>query len=106
MEQLYVAPRTELEESVAKIWSDMLGLREVGIEDNFFALGGDSLIALRLLTRVREMFGVQMPIASLVGPTPTISSMVVAIVEALAAEQGEQVEGDPASVVESGPAVI
>ncbi|HEX2204129.1 MAG TPA: non-ribosomal peptide synthetase, partial [Longimicrobium sp.] len=50
----YVAPRTETERAVARIWAEVLGFGEVGAEDGFFALGGHSLAATQVVSRVRE----------------------------------------------------
>lgn len=52
----YVAPRTEIERTVADIYGELLGLEHVGIHDNFFELGGDSLLAMRLVSHLREAF--------------------------------------------------
>ncbi|MFF4097807.1 condensation domain-containing protein, partial [Streptomyces sp. NPDC001834] len=49
----YVAPRTDAEKTLAGIWADVLGVERVGVHDNFFALGGDSISALRAAGRVR-----------------------------------------------------
>ena len=57
----YVAPRSALEESLAKAWSAALGIEEIGIHDNFFELGGDSLQATILLNRLREDLGQSLP---------------------------------------------
>ena len=54
LEDLYVAPRTPMEQQVAAIWCHLLGLERVGIYDNFFELGGHSLLAMQLLSRVRD----------------------------------------------------
>ncbi|GAA4545283.1 non-ribosomal peptide synthase/polyketide synthase [Amycolatopsis samaneae] len=54
----YVAPRTEVERALADIWAEALGVRRVGVADDFFALGGDSLLSIRVLSRVRAKFGV------------------------------------------------
>ncbi|MBW4717721.1 non-ribosomal peptide synthase/polyketide synthase [Saccharothrix obliqua] len=54
----YVAPRTEAERLVAGVWADVLGLARVGAEDNFFALGGDSILSVRVASRLREAFDV------------------------------------------------
>jgi acyl carrier protein len=54
----YVAPRNPTEEALARIWSELLGAERVGVEDDFFALGGDSIVSLRLASRVRHGFGV------------------------------------------------
>jgi amino acid adenylation domain-containing protein len=50
----YVAPRDEAERRVAALWSELLGVEEVGVHDSFLELGGDSLLATRLLSRLRE----------------------------------------------------
>jgi amino acid adenylation domain-containing protein len=49
----YVAPRNEVEREVAGIWAEVLGMREVGVEDDFFDLGGNSLVATQLVSRLR-----------------------------------------------------
>lgn len=53
----FIAPRTELERQIAEIWAELLDLNEVGVEDNFFDLGGDSLSAMRMLLQVEQMIG-------------------------------------------------
>src|SRR5207248_9532332 len=53
------APRTPVEETLAGIWSEVLGVEPIGIEDNFFQLGGDSLLATQVISRLRRAFGVQ-----------------------------------------------
>ncbi|MBW8876584.1 MAG: amino acid adenylation domain-containing protein [Acidobacteria bacterium] len=50
----YVAPRTRVEEVLAAIWSQVLGLEQVGVHDNFFALGGDSILSLRVMALAGE----------------------------------------------------
>ncbi|HYG61034.1 MAG TPA: SDR family NAD(P)-dependent oxidoreductase, partial [Thermoanaerobaculia bacterium] len=50
----YVAPRTEAESWLAEIWGDLLGIDAVGIHDDFFELGGDSVLSLRIVARARE----------------------------------------------------
>ena len=61
----FVAPRNEYEREIALIWRDLLGVAEVGVNDDFFELGGQSLIAVRLFSRIRKRFGVELPLASL-----------------------------------------
>jgi len=64
-------PRTPVEEQVAEIWSAVLGRPRVGAHDDFFALGGHSLLALQVATRLREAFGVEIPLRNLFeAPTP------------------------------------
>jgi amino acid adenylation domain-containing protein len=65
-----VPPRTPLEESLAGIWSELLGIERVGVHDSFFDLGGHSLLAVRLMARIRRHSGRDLPLAALfAGPT-------------------------------------
>jgi pristinamycin I synthase-3/4 len=61
----YVAPRTPTEELVARIWSELLGVQPVGALDDFFALGGHSLVATRVVSRLRRDLSLQLPIRDL-----------------------------------------
>jgi acyl carrier protein len=54
----YVAPRTEVERTLARIWAEVLGVAQVGVEDNFFELGGDSLRGLNITSRAKVAFDV------------------------------------------------
>jgi len=58
----FVAPRTPVEESLAQIWTQLLGVASVGIHDNFFSMGGHSLLATQLISRIDKVFEVQLPI--------------------------------------------
>jgi acyl carrier protein len=67
-------PRTVTEEIVAGIWSEVLEIKQVGIQDNFFDLGGHSLLATQVISRAREAFGVDLQLRSLF-EGPTVSSL-------------------------------
>jgi amino acid adenylation domain-containing protein len=58
----YVAPRTTIEEELARIWRQVLGKQQVGVHDNFFELGGHSLLATQLTSRIRDRFKVDLPV--------------------------------------------
>jgi acyl carrier protein len=61
----YVAPRTRTEEILCSIFAEVLAVPRVGIDDDFFALGGHSLTAVRLISRVRRSLGVELAIHTL-----------------------------------------
>jgi acyl carrier protein len=54
----YVAPRTEIEKVLCEIWQEVLGLEQVGIEDNFFQLGGHSLLIVKLLSQLKQKMNI------------------------------------------------
>ena len=58
----YIPPRTILEEEVARIWTEVLGCARTGIDDNFFALGGDSLKAIRVISRLSDSLHLELPL--------------------------------------------
>ncbi len=58
----YLAPRNDIEERLVSIWEDVLAVERVGVRDNFFALGGHSLMAVRLFARIEEEFGQSLPL--------------------------------------------
>jgi amino acid adenylation domain-containing protein len=61
-EHQYIAPRTATESLLAQIWSEVLGLDRIGVEDNFFTLGGHSLQATRVVARMRDAFKMDVPL--------------------------------------------
>lgn len=80
---VYVAPRTPIEEKLVAIWTEVLSIDRVGIEDNFFMLGGHSLMATQLIGRIRNTFGYELPLRRLF-LTPTIAGLADAIYESQA----------------------
>ena len=62
------------------MWTDLLGLKQVSIYDNFFALGGHSLQAIRVVARIRDAFQIDLPLQA-VFEAPTIADMAMSIVQ-------------------------
>jgi acyl carrier protein len=76
-------PRTALETAVASIYAEVLGIESIGSHDNFFLLGGDSLHATQVVSRVRAAFQVNLPIASIFRK-PTVAELSKEIVHVVA----------------------
>ncbi|HEX3527654.1 MAG TPA: amino acid adenylation domain-containing protein [Thermoanaerobaculia bacterium] len=74
LDSAFVAPRTPLEERLARLWSELLGLDPVGVHDNFFALGGHSLLAGQVVTRLRDDLGLELPLRT-VFDHPTVAAL-------------------------------
>ncbi len=68
----FVEPQTDEEKKLANIWSDVLGVDQIGMEDNFFENGGHSLLATKLVSQIREVFAIELPLPELFElPTPS-----------------------------------
>jgi acyl transferase domain-containing protein/thioesterase domain-containing protein/acyl carrier protein len=76
------APRDEIEQKLAAVWTELLGVDRVGLQDAFFDLGGHSLIAVRLFARIRKMWGVDLPLATLFR-APTLETLAATIRDGL-----------------------
>jgi amino acid adenylation domain-containing protein len=81
-EQEYVAPRNPTEETLCRLWQEILRRDGVGIHDNFFRIGGHSLLAAQLATRMRESFKVDIPLRRMF-EVPTIAQLAEAIDQAV-----------------------
>jgi hypothetical protein len=75
-----VAPGTPVEEALAGVWAELLGRERVGIRDDFFLLGGHSLVAVQVLARTRQLFGVE-PGIQILFESPTVEALARAIEE-------------------------
>jgi amino acid adenylation domain-containing protein len=81
----FVAPRTPEEKKLATIWCELLQIDRVGVDDDFFDLGGHSLTAIRMLARVREVFGVEIALRQ-VFKSPTVAAIACQL------DAGEELE--------------
>jgi len=70
----FVAPRTDVEAALAQIWKQVLHLDGVGVDDDFFDIGGDSLYATQVVIRVNRSFGVELAVRAIFD-APTIASL-------------------------------
>jgi acyl carrier protein len=113
-ETVYVAPRTEIEEMLCTIWLEVLTIagetqaERVGIHDNFFLIGGHSLLATQVIARIREVFGMEVPMQSLFA-SPTVAGLAEVVEQQLilgadAAELEEELSRlEPASGTDAVP---
>jgi amino acid adenylation domain-containing protein len=84
----HVPPRTPVEETLCGIFSELLGVPQIGIRDHFFELGGHSLLATMLLSRIRSAFRVEVPLRD-VFRTPTPEGLALTVVRLRTEQEGE-----------------
>lgn len=87
-ETAYVAPRTPIEELIAEVWSEVLHVDRIGIHDDFLELGGHSLLAVQVVSRLRDMFHVDLPLQTLL-EAPTTAHLAAYIESAVQTRQGK-----------------
>jgi amino acid adenylation domain-containing protein len=97
----HIAPRNPLEELLATLWMEVLDVERVGVHDDFFALGGHSLAGLRLVSRVRELFGVSLPVRQLF-QVPTLAGLAEAVAVEMAAIAGDDLLDEISAEVAHG----
>ncbi|WP_225804853.1 non-ribosomal peptide synthetase, partial [Streptomyces sp. NK15101] len=85
----FVAPRDEVERRLAEIWAEFFGVTEIGVTASFFDLGGDSLLAVRLMARIARGLGRSLPLSTLFA-RPTIELLAQAVREAGSGEEGRK----------------
>lgn len=96
LDEAFVAPRTPMERLVAEIWAEVLKLNQVGVFDNFFDLGGHSLIATQVVSRLRQMVGIELPLRTLF-EHPTVGGLAGYLVMSGLASRQDQPTGDDAA---------
>jgi acyl carrier protein len=84
----FVPPRNPVEQELAAIWADVLGLDQIGVHDNFFKLGGNSVLGIQVMSRLSEIFDVELSLRALF-EVPTVASLAMSIIKARA----EQLDG-------------
>ncbi len=88
----YVEPRTETERRVAALWGGLLGVECVGANDDFFALGGNSLMAMQVMSRLRDQFDVELPVRTLFD-APKLAELARALDAAIAPPMNSDTPG-------------
>jgi phthiocerol/phenolphthiocerol synthesis type-I polyketide synthase E len=89
----YHAPTNEVEEQLAGVWQDLLGIKRIGIHDDFFGLGGHSLLATQIVARVRDLFHLELPLQTIFEApniaryAELIEAAIIAEIEALTEEE-------------------
>lgn len=81
----FATPRNATEQTLADIWAEVLSLPQVGIDQNFFQLGGHSLLVAQVISRVRQALGVDLPLKSLFN-APTVAELAVELIQIEAAQ--------------------
>jgi amino acid adenylation domain-containing protein len=82
------APRTPVEQELAALWREVLGVEMVGIDDDFFALGGHSLMATQLVSRINAAYAIDLPLRRVL-EAPTVAELAIAVATRQAEEQEE-----------------
>jgi acyl-CoA synthetase (AMP-forming)/AMP-acid ligase II/acyl carrier protein len=73
-DEVFTSPRTAIESQIGAILGGLLGIKDIGVNDNFFLLGGSSFLGIQVIARVREKFGVEVPLRTLF-EAPTIADL-------------------------------
>lgn len=98
----YVAPSSETEYRIAKCYENLLGIEQIGIHDNFFDLGGNSLIGTQLISQLRQYFQVELPI-TLLFAAPSVAELALFIEEILIGDLEKLTEKEAQDIVSVMP---
>ncbi|MCZ6622688.1 MAG: amino acid adenylation domain-containing protein, partial [Deltaproteobacteria bacterium] len=101
LERAFVAPRSPVEKELARIWSEVLKLKQVGVYDNFFELGGHSLLATQVMSRVCKAFQTEVPLRTLF-EKPTIEELAEVIEKTLLEEIEKLTEDEAQQLLKRG----
>src|SRR5690606_18225912 len=96
-----IAPDTETETQILQIWRDVLGVEVISVEDDFFSVGGHSLLATQVVARMRNAFGVKLPLRALF-EAPTIRN-AARLIDGLLAESSSNRLPPLVPIDRSGP---
>jgi len=86
----FVPPRTPLEEEIAQVWRDVLKVDRIGVSDTFWELGGHSLLATRVLSRIEELFEIDLPLQTLFA-SPSLGEFASMVGERVLVREGEDI---------------
>ncbi|HEX6912736.1 MAG TPA: phosphopantetheine-binding protein, partial [Longimicrobium sp.] len=100
LDTAYHPPTNEAEALLAGMWRELLGIDRIGIHDDFFRLGGHSLLGLQLVSRIRETFQVELPLRAIF-EAPTVERLAQAIDEAILLELDEMTDEEALALAES-----
>lgn len=98
--QAYVAPTNQIEQTIADIWQELLGVERLGVHDNFFDLDGNSLLGIQLMSRMRKVFMAEISMNALF-ESPTIAGLAGVVSEIYLKQQGSEELGQMIAEIEN-----
>ena len=85
----HVAPRTEVEQLIADVWAEVFGRDDIGVHDDFFALGGQSLHVARTVNQIQLLTGLELELRAFF-ETPTVAGLADHLIEQFAALESDE----------------